>query len=501
MKKRTFIKGAAIIAAGGFFSKAIGALYKIPLTNFIGGYGLGLYQMAYPIYCLLLTVSATGIPSSIACLAAERLARGESEKPLLSAAMKLFLTVGAFGTIFMMILAPLLSAAQGERELIGGYLALAPSVFLVSAISVLRGIFQGRANMLPTALSEIVEQIVKAALGLFFAWRFQADVFKAVTLMLASVSVSEAVALAYMIAVHKKAKNKQKEQKEQKEGGRVGVKTVFALSAPVTFSSALFPLSSLIDSVVIVRLLGAYSENAVSLFGLFSGAATTIVNLPASVCYGLAAASIPAVAAARGAGDCVELKKRVRYALFLTLALSTAFAVGLYLLAGVAVNAVYGGLNATDRELVIKMVRALCIGSVFLCGTQTLSACLTAQKKPRYSFYSALVAVVAKTVIGIVLVSKPEFSVFGAVIASNACYFLDFLMNLLYNGKAIKSQGEENENDHGSGTGRRKRRLNLKGQGSDFASGERRETDRLPHGEHALLSKREGSRRCARHAR
>lgn len=66
MKKQSFLKGAAIIAAGGFLAKLIGALYRIPLTNLIGGYGMGLYQMVYPFYCLLLTVSATGIPSSIA---------------------------------------------------------------------------------------------------------------------------------------------------------------------------------------------------------------------------------------------------------------------------------------------------------------------------------------------------------------------------------------------------------------------------------------------------
>ena len=73
-----FIKGAIWIAGGGFLAKVIGALYRIPLTNLIGGKGLGLYQLVYPIYCLLLTVSATGIPSSIAKLTAERVAKGEA---------------------------------------------------------------------------------------------------------------------------------------------------------------------------------------------------------------------------------------------------------------------------------------------------------------------------------------------------------------------------------------------------------------------------------------
>ena len=91
VKKRSFLKGAALIAAGGFLAKIIGALYRIPLTNLIGGHGIGLYQLVYPVYCLLLTVSATGIPSSIAKLTAEKLGRGESDKPLFKTALRLFL--------------------------------------------------------------------------------------------------------------------------------------------------------------------------------------------------------------------------------------------------------------------------------------------------------------------------------------------------------------------------------------------------------------------------
>ena len=76
--KTGFLKGAAWIALGGFIAKLIGAVYRIPLTNLIGGHGLGLYQLVYPVYCLLLTVSATGIPSSISKLTAEKIGKGVS---------------------------------------------------------------------------------------------------------------------------------------------------------------------------------------------------------------------------------------------------------------------------------------------------------------------------------------------------------------------------------------------------------------------------------------
>ena len=189
-KKRSFLKGAALIAAGGLLAKIIGALYRIPLTNLIGGHGIGLYQLVYPVYCLLLTVSATGIPSSIAKLTAEKLGRGESDKPLFKTALCLFLWIGLIGALLMVALAPLLASLQGSREVMGGYFTLAPSVLLVSAISVLRGWFQGRNDMFPTAISEVIEQAVKVGFGLFFAYIFKDDIPKAVVFLLLSVSIS-----------------------------------------------------------------------------------------------------------------------------------------------------------------------------------------------------------------------------------------------------------------------------------------------------------------------
>ena len=87
MQGKEFIKGAMWIATGAFVSKLIGALYRIPLTNLIGGYGIGLYQMIYPLYCLLLTVSATGIPSSISAITAGELSKGDKARSVLGSAL------------------------------------------------------------------------------------------------------------------------------------------------------------------------------------------------------------------------------------------------------------------------------------------------------------------------------------------------------------------------------------------------------------------------------
>ena len=466
-KKGSFIKGAVIIAGGGFLAKIIGALYRIPLTNLIGGYGLGLYQMVYPVYCLLLTVSATGIPSSIAKLTAERVSKGEGDKPLLSTAFRLFLIIGTVGALLMMAIAPLLSKAQGCRQILGGYFALAPSVLLTSAISVFRGWFQGKNDMLPTALSEVCEQLVKVAFGLIFAYIFREQVEKAVTFLLLAVSLSELFALALMFALYKRVPAP---YKPKNGGGKVRAKSVLKLSVPVTFSAMLLPLSALFDSVFAVRLMSKYAVNAVTLYGLFSGGAVTVINLPVSVCYGIAAASVPSVATAKAeaeAGKKTSVKKRLFFALGITALISAPCAVGLYYFAEPAVKIIYRSLQGEELVTLIRLIKAFSISALTLSCVQTLSACLTAQGKPQYSAISMAIAVIAKTATYFFLLKNPQVSVFGLAYATNLCYLIAFLLDLLYNLKVSKAKKEKGANDNGNRLRERQGRLDHKGKTGD----------------------------------
>ncbi len=428
--KKAFLKGAITIAVGGFLAKLIGALYRIPLTNLIGGRGIGLYQLVYPVYCLLLTVSATGIPSSIAKLTAER---GQDEhRAVFKTAMKLFLLIGGFGTALMFALAPLLSKAQGSQGVLFGYYALAPSVFLVSAISVFRGWFQGRNEMRPTALSEIIEQLVKVGFGLLFAYLFRADIEKAVVFLLLSVTLSETVALFLMLFLYKRVPAP---TKTKKDGDRVAMKTVLKLSVPVTFSSMLLPASSLIDSVLAVRLMSAYATDAVSLYGLFSGGAVTMINLPVSIAYGIAVSSIPSIAQATTRK---ERKKRIFFALGLTALLGAVSALSLYLFASPAVRIIFKSLKDDEMQTLVGLVRALSVSALTLSCVQTLSACLTAQGKPQYSAFSMLIAVLVKTLTYVFLLRNAQISVFGLAIATNLCYLVAFFIDLVYNLVSLK---------------------------------------------------------------
>jgi O-antigen/teichoic acid export membrane protein len=183
-----------------------------------------------------------------------------------------------------------------------------------------------------------------------------------------------------------------------------------------------------VDSVLAVRLLSAYSTDAVALYGLFSGGAVTVINLPVSVCYGLAAASIPAVAGKKG-----NPRKRIRYALFVTVAVALPCALALYLFAEPATRVIFRSLHIEERATLVRLVKALAISALTLSCVQTLSACLTAQGKPKYAALGMFTGVAVKTAAYSVWLKNPKISVFGLAYAGNRCYLVAFLILFLYN--------------------------------------------------------------------
>ena len=453
MKHAAFLKNVAVISAGGIIAKAIGAFYRIALVGHLGGYGMGLYQMTYPLFCFLLTFSSAGIPSAFSRIVANETARGLRGRSTLKTTLLLFAAAGLGGAMLMCLFAPVMSAMQGDQNLLVCYFALAPSVFFVAIIAVLRGYFQGGSDMAPTALSEVVEQLVKASLGLYFASRFAGSV-RAVVYALGAVTVSEVVALVFLLVRLRREKRAAPALfRVRKTKSTDILKSVL----PVMIAAAILPLSQTADSILLVRLLPCERSRAVSLYGLFAGGAISLVNLPATVCYGLAAATVPAVSARCARGDEDGAKKSALFSLAITLALSFCCALGLFVLARFVVSLLYPSLGAEDVRTLVSLLRMLSVSAVTVSGIDTLAACLTGMGRAKKAALSMLIAVAAKTALQFALV--PLFSVTGAAIAANVCYMIAFSLDLFYTVRKTKRKNHADGNRTGNG----KRRLDEEG--------------------------------------
>lgn len=497
MKRVSFLKNVAVITLGSLIAKGVGAIYRIPLTNALGGYGMGLYQMAYPLFVLLLTFSSAGIPAAISRSVAAWRERGDSSD-MVASALKTFALIGGMGALLMVLLAPAMGRLQGEENLLFCYIALAPSVFLVSLIAVLRGYFQGMGNMLPTAVSEIVEQLVKAGAGLYFAFRFQSEPHKAVAYTLFAVTLSEFAALGYLALRYRRSRGRafglSRKRFAALSARRVSGSAVFFSALPTMVSVSLLPVSQFFDSVIIVRQLSTYTSRAVSLYGLFSGGALALINLPATLAYGFAAASVPAVSQAAARGEWERAREGAITALVFTLALSVPAAIGIFAFGKPVVSLLYPSLGAADAATLVKLMRYSALSAVTLSGVQTLSACLTGLGRAGWAAFSMGIAVALKLSLEFILVKNPAYSVFGAAISLDACYLVAFFLELFY---TLRKSKEEKAGDYDNRRGRREGGFNEAGGGENPCGG----TRCLAYGENALGREREGTRRSLPHAR
>ncbi len=445
------MKGAAVISLGGFISKAIGAVYRIPLLNILGGEGMGIYQMVYPLYCILLTLSASGIPTGIARLVSSGNKRGAERT-----AFRFYSLAGLVGTGIMFILSEPLAALQGEGSVALCCRMLCPSVFFVSVLSVVRGYFQGRGNMYPTAFTEVGEQVVKVAFGCAIAYMYRYNTAYAVGGALAAVTISEGVcaALAYLYYLG------ERERLPLYKLPSLPLSDILKYTLPLTLTALALPLSQLAESVVSVRLLKGVTEDAVALYGLYSGCAMTLVNLPASLCYGLAAASVPRISPLASSGDYDGAKKRAYSAILCTLFLSLPMAAALYFLSPVAAKIIFPSLSGGERETLINLVSVLSPCAVTQSLMQTTSACLTSLGRPDRGALTQWIGGAARVGVGAIFIYFTNLSIYGAAVAANLSFLIATFINICY----IIVIGGKHE-DKSDRIGSKERRFDPAGEG------------------------------------
>lgn len=442
INSKSVFKGALILSAGGLAAKIAGAAYRIPLTNILGAEGMGLYQMIFPFYALLLAATGSGIPSALSRMTAEKLA----DKDYAGAARlfkSAYFILSAAGLVFsagLYFCADIIAAAQGNIAAAQGYRMISPCVFLVAQIAVLRGYFQGGANMAPTALSQIIEQGAKILFAFGVAMRFLPDLYKAVYFSIFAVTVSEIAALLFLMAYY--AKHKYKNPADNAERGAVSGSpkpkyflNIISACLPVTISSVIFPLSSIIDSALI---LNALPGGGLELYGLLS-AANALVSFPSVIASAVAASAIPSISAAAAKGDLVQVAGKAQFALKLTLFVALPAAAGMAVFSRGIIGLVYGGFGSAQAEIAANLLKIGSVSALFLCLMQTAVSILLSLKRSFAAAAFTLLAVVFKISLSSLLINVPFLNIYGCAISAAACYFTAAMLNLIYLARCLKS--------------------------------------------------------------
>lgn len=472
-KKRIF-SGAAVLLVGSVVAKMLGALYRIPLTNILGAEGMGMYQLVFPVYALFMVLATAGIPTSLSRTVAEKRALGENAKKYFAVAMCALLVLGLTFGLLMGALSDVLAKRQGNADTRFGFLIIAPAITFVCVISGFRGYFQGQMYMLPTALSNVVEQVVKLAVGIGVSYALaKRGVIYAVCGALFGVTVSEIVTAAYMGATYLFRAKKEKRDRlvaqvslqdyDLQSGGflqgetsmrggengdnadfrsmkksrfekvsRSELKGMLRVALPIAAVAALMPLANFSDSIIIVNMLKAFGLEqgvATAQYGIISGPVNSLINMPVVAIMSLAVAVVPSVSASRATRDIDGVMLKSSLCVRLAYLLGIPFAFYLAVFARNVIGALYPALSEQNTIVAVNVLRITAANVVFLSVMQIYVSLLQAVDKTKYAVFSLIAGIIVKIVLDVVLTRY--IGINGAAIASLALPLVAYFCTLV----------------------------------------------------------------------
>ena len=424
-KNQAFVKGALILMIANLLVKLIGAVFKIPLTYVLHEEGMGLFSSSYQMYAWMFVVSTAGIPVAISKMVAESRATGNHTevKKILRGSLLLMTVIGHLGTAVLYFGAKPFSSLMKNEDAALGIAAVSPALLFVCIMSVFRGYFQGLLNMIPTAVSQLVEQSVKLITGLFFAKKFlpYGAAFAAAGATL-GVTISEFSAFLVVAGKYLFTK-KEKMTERNPESKRSLLYEILRVSVPITIGSCVMPIVSSLDSFVVTNALLANGESAsraASLFGLLSGFAVPVANMPGILTSSLAAAVVPALTASSVGNHKNHAEKQAKLCIKIGIFFGLPAAFGCYFLSQPILTMMYPRLSAEELEIASGLLKMLAPSILSLSIFQTLTGVLQGFGEMFAPIKGLVIGAVVKLSLSWFMIRR--IGIYGAAFGTSACY-------------------------------------------------------------------------------
>jgi stage V sporulation protein B len=456
---KSFAKGAAILGGMGFVAKLIGAVYTIATTYIIGTHGMSYYTTAFPVYTFLLAISSAGLPVAISKMVAERttLHDYKAAHTVFRKAMRSMVIIGLITTALMIGFSRPIATALGRTDASLAIAAIAPSLFFVAIISAYRGYFQGMQRMAPTAISQIIEQIVKVIFGLLLAWlglrlgkasgvEGMDEIYGAAGAVL-GITISEAFALAYLLFLYRKRigsfRVSVKSPNHRKLTRRIGQKLLY-LAAPIIVGACAMPLVQLADTAIISNTLNSMKsivlfgrEIAVnpklvdSLFSLLTAYVNPIINMPAVFSMALAMSLVPAISSFRAQNDLTGVSNTAGIGIKLSMLVGLPCSAGLWLLSTPIIHLLFARLEGDNLIIAGNLLGIMAAAVLFLTILQTMTGILQGLGKTYLPVINLFVGIGVKILISILFIRIPEVNIQGAAYGTLACYAIAALLDVI----------------------------------------------------------------------
>lgn len=439
-KKVSFVQGAAILGIAGLIVKVIGAAFRIPLANTIGLIGTSYYDTAYPYYSWLLVISSSGLPTAISKMVSERVTLGDyrGAHRVFTTAMQILCCIGLLTSILMFFGSDYIARLHMLPEAAYCFKALAPALFFVALMCAYRGYMQGMQQMVPTAISQVVEQVGKLAVGLTLAFMLlDAGPEYAAMGALIGVTVSELLALIYVMLSYRRRWPKIRARLERSVRREVEpvAGRLIAIALPITIGASISPLASVVDSALIIRILlklGYAKETAQTAFSLMRTNVATLTNMPGVLTMALAMSLVPAISAFSAKRDHAGIQDTARLGLKLALIIGLPCAVGLFVLASPILSMLYPNLTEGELTLAVDLMHTSSIGVIFLSLVQSMTGVIQGMGKPNVPVFNLFIGFVLKVASLLALMNIPQINIQGAAVSTVVCYAFAGIADTIY---------------------------------------------------------------------
>ena len=448
-----FLKGTLILTVSSIVVKVIGSLNWIILSRVLGGEGIGLYQMGFPIYLMAITLSSAGIPVAISIITAEKLAQKDflGANRVFNVSLRLLFVTGLVFASALFFGAHWLIDNHWIRDSRAYYsiIALAPAVFFVTFLASFRGYLQGWQIMTPTAASEIVEQLMRVVTMIVFANMFMPHgLAYAAGGASMGAGVGAFCALLVLMWFYGRLKQKLKADLQQqnplatRESARAIISRLLRLALPVSMSSLMLPVVANLDLLIVPQRLeaaGFHISQATEFFGYLTGMAVPLINLATIFTASMTISLVPAISESRALNDVFGIRAKTRTAFRVALIITCPCFVGMYFLAEKIAALIYNAPGAADA------IQTMSVGILLLGLHQISTGILQGLGRTSIPVINMILAAAVKVFLSWTLTAIPTLGIKGAAMATVVDFGLAAVLNMIfiykYTGFALSFSG------------------------------------------------------------
>ncbi len=431
------MEGVIVLMFSQVVIKIVGLIYKLYLTNKegFGDRGNAIYSSAFQIYALFLTVSSIGVPNAISKLVSSKLAVGDNKGAyrIFKIAFSMFGLIGFVGSTILFFGADYIANTYlqiPEAEIT--ILALAPSVFLVSIESVLKGYFNGRENLSVTANSQSLEQVFKTLLTILIVNKIALISSNNTVLMAGAATLATTLATLFsLIYLYRYFIKRKKEvwqevissTKHKKDSVIKIVKNILAVSIPIALCALFSATTKTVDALTVVRILRDIigEEEATLQYGILSGKVDTLITLPFSFNIAFATALVPTISGAIAKKEMHTAKRRIEFSILVTILIGIPCTLCMSLFSKQILNLLFP--NASSGE---EMLRIASWTIIFVVLTQTINGALQGLGKVNTPVIAFAIGAIIKLIFNVLLI--PIIGIKGAIVSSILSHITSFII-------------------------------------------------------------------------